>query len=276
MDDHRLHGPAVDVETVGEITETRGAQRWEAAVDGEIDREIAAEQGKERDELAERNARGQAQKRQKRDPAVEDGGAAQLVEHHADREEGEEEAEAIEKIERVPLQRRQPDRQHQQQDAEPEQTQRAQRQHHHIHYELVAERPERAVDLESHGIVDEKRPRQLVGREVEERVADDIGEELRARVVFGKRQSRCERPQEESGNRDRDEEAGKDAQRAFGEIVERRDGALIALGDEKATDGEEDKDAAEAQNALPPAEPDERLVRVRAFRNQERMREDDG
>src|SRR5579864_2616595 len=105
VDHHRLHRPPIDVEAVGEVAEPSGGQDGKLPVGGEIYGEIAAKEREERNELPQRNARRQPQGREKGDPSVEDGCAAELVEHHTNGEERGEEAEGVQKVERVPLQR---------------------------------------------------------------------------------------------------------------------------------------------------------------------------
>jgi hypothetical protein len=56
--------------------------------------------------------------------------------------------------------------------------------------------------------------------------------------------------------------------------AQRRRRRLEALGDEKAADREEDEDADQSQLALPAAEQHQRLVALRPFGDEKRMRED--
>ena len=71
-----LRWPAVDVESVRKIAETRRWNDGDPRMERQIQREITAEDGKKQDELTERHADDQARNRKKCNAAVEDAAVA--------------------------------------------------------------------------------------------------------------------------------------------------------------------------------------------------------
>src|SRR5579863_1339706 len=275
--DHELLGrPAVDIETVGQIAPARGAQRRNTRVKREPQRQITAGERKQHDEPAGDDADGEKGQRRKRDAIIEDARAAQLVENHADREERQHPAPAAEPAEgRRKLHAGHADDEQRNAGPQVQEPRQAERQHHQVHHEFVAQRPQRAVDLEPDRIVDEQHAGQLVHLDRQRRVAGDVAIRLQPREIVRQRQLGHERRQHEGREDQRRDQAGKDAQAALQQIARRRAGLLPALRDKEAADGEENEDAGQAEDRLPPGEPDQRLVILRALRNEERMREDD-
>src|SRR5919204_666011 len=67
-------------------------------VQGEPQRQIAAEQREQRNELAQRDAEREAGQRRQRDAAVKDAGVAQLIEDHAGGKKSDEPAPLAEQL----------------------------------------------------------------------------------------------------------------------------------------------------------------------------------
>ena len=137
------------------------------------------------------------------------------------------------------------------QDRQPEQPQHAQRQHHQIHHEFVAQRPQRAVDLEPDRIVDEHHA--AAARAREDREACSGTRSDRARAGANNRRAASVVTSGASTKADRTSATmrpGKMRRQRFGEIAQRRAGLLEALRDQKAADGEEHEHAGEAEHRL--------------------------
>ena len=215
--DHRLlDRPAIDVEAIGQVAEARRRDHRKPRVERQPQCQIAAEQRKQRDELAQLDAEGETGQGHERHPTVEDAGRAQFVEHHAGGKKAEHPAPSAEEGERIEAQAGDAEGEQQQGHRQGQQPGHAEPEHHQIHDEFGAQGRHRAVDLEPGRIVDEHHPWQLVHHLIEQCVADDELVGLRPAEIDAGLQGGDQRRQHESRNEGGDEQAGENPQCPLG------------------------------------------------------------